>query len=51
MARLMRHVPAMASTGWILLAEMTDCTSVQAQWFAFLLPAACFSFIIFNGRN
>ena len=42
MARLMRHVPVMASTGWILLAKLTGYTSVQAQWFALLLAAACF---------
>ena len=42
MARLMRHVPVMASTGWILLAKLTGYTSVQAQWFALLLTAACF---------
>ena len=26
MARLMRHVPVMASTGWILLAKLTGTT-------------------------
>ncbi len=28
MARLMRHVPVMASTGWILLAKLIGITSV-----------------------
>jgi hypothetical protein len=28
MARLMRHVPALASTAWILLAKLTGTTSV-----------------------
>jgi multimeric flavodoxin WrbA/putative sterol carrier protein len=42
MARLMRHVPALASTAWILLAKLTDTTSVQAQWCALLLTTACF---------
>jgi hypothetical protein len=42
MARLMRHVPVMASTGWILLAKLTGTTSVQAQWCALLLTAVCF---------
>jgi hypothetical protein len=28
MARLMRHVPVMASTGWILLAKLIGTTSV-----------------------
>ena len=28
MARLMRHVPALASTAWILLAKLTSTTSV-----------------------
>jgi hypothetical protein len=42
MARLMRHVPVMASMGWILLAKLTGTTSVQAQWCALLLTAVCF---------
>jgi len=42
MARLMRHVPVMASTAWILLAKLTGTTSVQAQGCALLLTAACF---------
>jgi multimeric flavodoxin WrbA len=41
MARLMRHIPFMASTAWILLAKLTDFTSVKAQWFALVLTAAC----------
>jgi hypothetical protein len=41
MARLMRHVPVMASTAWILLAKLTGTTSVQARWCALLLTAVC----------
>jgi len=41
MARLMRHVPVMASAAWILLAKLTGTTSVQAQGCALLLTAVC----------
>ena len=46
MARLMRHVPALSSTAWILLAKLTGTTSVQAQWCTLLLTAACFFSIL-----
>jgi multimeric flavodoxin WrbA/putative sterol carrier protein len=36
----MRHVPAIAATGWILLAKLAGFTSVQAQLPALLLTAA-----------
>jgi multimeric flavodoxin WrbA len=42
MARLMRQVPVVASTGWIVLAKLTGFTSVQTQWLALVLTAACF---------
>ncbi len=41
MARLMRQIPVVASTGWIVLAKLTGFISIQAQWFALVLTAAC----------
>lgn len=38
----MRHVPVLASTGWILLAKLTGFTSVQTRLLAILLTAAGF---------
>lgn len=40
MDRLMRHVPVMASAGWVLLAKLTGYTSVSDRWLALLLTAA-----------
>ncbi len=44
MARLMRHLPAVAATVWIILAKSTGYGSALAQLAAFLLTAAgCYS--------
>lgn len=42
MARLMRHVPVLTSTGWILLAKLNGFASVQTRLLAILLTAAGF---------
>lgn len=40
MARLIRHVPVLASTGWIVLGKLTGYGSVHTQLLALLLTAA-----------